>query len=238
MELLENTLREDLNARVPRALCVHRPLRVVLTNIPEDHLRELDAPNFPDDPERMGYRKIPFTRTLYVEQDDYMENPSRKFHRLAPGREVRLRFACVIKCDETVRDPATGEVVELRCSADRATFGAPPEGRKVPGTIHWVSADRSVPVELRLYDRLFTVPNPSAGDADYRTHLNPASLEVLPDARAEASLAGSRPGDRFQFERRGFYVADGNAAESGRPVFNRVVSLRDSWAKILKSGGA
>jgi len=238
MELLENTLREDLNVRVPRALCVHRPLRVVLTNLPEDHARELDAPNFPDDPSRMGHRKIPFTRTLYVEREDFMENPPRKFHRLGPGREVRLRFACVIRCDEVVRDPATGEVVELRCTTDEATYNAPPEGRKVPGTIHWVSAERSVPVELRLYDRMFTVPNPSSGDAGYKTYLNPASLEVLPEARAEASLAAARPGDRYQFERRGFYVVDTDVPGDGKPVFNRIVPLRDTWAKILKSGKA
>ncbi len=238
MEMLESTVREDLNARVPRALCVHRPLRVVLTNIPGGEVRELEVPNFPDDPPRMGHRRIPFTRALYVEREDFMEDPPRKFHRLAPGREVRLRFACVIRCDDVIRDPSTGEVVELRCTADEATFDAPPEGRKVPGTIHWVSAERSLPVELRLYDRLFTVPNPASGEADYKTHINPASLEVLAGARAEVSLAGARPGDRFQFERRGFYVADGSAPDGSPLVFNRIVSLRDTWAKIVRSGKA
>ncbi len=233
MELLENTLREDLNARVPRAMCVHRPLRVVLTNVPEGEVQEIKAPNFPDDPSRMGHRMLPFTRLLYVEQDDFMEDPPRKFHRLAPGREVRLRFAYVIRCDEVVKDPVTGAIVELRCSCDRATLDGPPQGRKVPGTIHWVSEEHSVPVELRLYDRLFTVPNPAAGVGDYKAHLNPASLEVLKGARAEGSLAAARPGERVQFERRGFYIADAKDSREGRPVFNRIVSLRDTWAKIL-----
>jgi glutaminyl-tRNA synthetase len=233
MELLENTLREDLNARVPRAMCVHRPLRVVLTNVPEGEVQEIEAPNFPDDPSRMGHRMLPFTRLLYVEQDDFMEDPPRKFHRLAPGREVRLRFAYVIRCDEVVKDPATGAIVELRCTCDRATLDGPPQGRKVPGTIHWVSAKHSVPVELRLYDRLFTVPNPAAGEGNYKAHLNSASLEVLDGARAEGSLAAALPGDRVQFERRGFYIADSKDSREGRPVFNRTVSLRDTWAKIL-----
>jgi glutaminyl-tRNA synthetase len=236
MDLLENTVREDLNARVPRAMCVHRPLRVVLTNVPEGHLQEIEAPNFPDDPARMGHRKVPFTRVVYVEQDDFMENPPKKFHRLAPGREVRLRFAYVIRCDEVVKDPVTGEIVELRCTCDHATLGGPPQGRRVPGTIHWVSADHSVTVELRLYDRLFTVPNPAAGAQDYKTHLNPESLEVLGGARAEASLAAARPGDRFQFERKAFYIADAKDCREGRPVFNRIVSLRDTWARILTAG--
>jgi glutaminyl-tRNA synthetase len=234
MELLENTLREDLNARVPRVMVVHRPLRVVLTNMPEDAVEEFQAPNFPDDPSLMGSRTLPLTRELYVERDDFMEEPSRKFHRLAPGREVRLRFAYVIRCDEVVKDPSTGAIVELRCSRDEATRDAAPQGRKVPGTIHWVPARHSVPVELRLYDRLFTVPNPAAGDADYRTHLNPASLEVLGGARAESALAAARPGERFQFERKAFYIADAKDSAAGRPVFNRIVSLRDTWAKIQK----
>jgi glutaminyl-tRNA synthetase len=231
MEMLENTQREDLNTRVPRAMCVHRPLRVVLTDVPEGRVEEIVAPNFPDDPERMGSRRLPFTRVLYIERDDFMEDPPRKFHRLAPGREVRLRFAYVIRCDEVIKDPATGEVVELRCSHDPATLTGPPQGRKVPGTIHWVSAEHSVPVELRLYDRLFSVPNPATAE-DYKAHLNPASLEVLQGARAEAALAGARPGDRLQFERRGFYIADSKDSRDGRPVFNRIVSLRDTWARI------
>jgi len=235
MELLENTLREDLNVRVPRAMCVHRPLRVVLTNVSEGAVEELEVPNFPDDPPKMGSRRIPFSRVLYVERDDFMEAPSKKFHRLAPGREVRLRFAYVIRCDEVVKDPATGEVVELRCTCDRETLSGPPVGRKVPGTIHWVSADQSVPVTLRLYDRLFTVPNPMAGDGDYKARMNPASLEVVEGARAERSLAATKAGDRIQFERRGFYVADGKDSRPGHPVFNRIVSLRDTWAKIAQS---
>jgi len=235
MELLENTLREDLNVRVPRAMCVHRPLRVVVTNLPEGHLEEFEAPNFPDDPPRMGSRRLPFTRTLFVERDDFMENPSKKFHRLAPGKEVRLRFAYVIRCDEVVKDPGSGEVVELRCSCDRATLDAPPAGRKVPGTIHWVSAEHSIPAELRLYDRLFTTPNPASGDGDYTTRLNPASLQILEGGRAEASLASARPGDRYQFERRGFYIADAKDSRPGCPVFNRIVPLRDTWARTVSA---
>jgi glutaminyl-tRNA synthetase len=231
MDLLENTQREDLNARVPRAMCVHRPLRVVLTDFEEGRVEEIEAPNFPDDPQRMGSRRLPFTRVLYVERDDFMEDPPRKFHRLAPGREVRLRFAYVVRCDEVVKDPATGEVVELRCTHDRATLTAPPAGRKVPGTIHWVSAQHAVPVDLRLYDRLFKVPNPAA-EGDYQANLNPGSLEVIQGARAEASLGAASPGDRFQFERRGFYIADARDSRPGRPVFNRIVSLRDTWARI------
>ncbi|MBI3449959.1 MAG: glutamine--tRNA ligase/YqeY domain fusion protein [Acidobacteria bacterium] len=236
MDLLENTLREDLNERVPRAMCVHRPLKVVLTNVPEGTVEEIEAPNFPDDPPRMGSRRLPFTRTLFVERDDFMENPSKKYHRLAPGREVRLRFAYVIRCDEVVKDPATGEIVELRGTCDRETLGGPPLGRKVPGTIHWVSAERSTPVELRLYDRLFSVPSPGAGGGDYRAHLNAGSLEVLAGARAEGSLAAARSGDRFQFERRGFYVADLKDSRPGAPVFNRIVPLRDTWAKLVDAG--
>ena len=237
IDLLENTVREDLNTRVPRAMCVHRPLRVVLTDWPEGKVLEIEAPNFPDDPGRMGFRTIPFSGRLLIEQDDFMLDPPKKFHRLAPGREVRLRFAYVIKCEEVVRDPVTGAVVELRCSHDPATFNAPPVGRKVPGTIHWVSEPHAVPVELRLYDRLFTVPNPNAGEADYKTYLNPASLEVLSEARAEAAVGAARPGDRFQFERKAFYVADRDSRD-GRPVFNRIVSLRDTWAKLVSSGNA
>jgi glutaminyl-tRNA synthetase len=238
MELLENTLREDLNTRAPRAMCVHRPLKVVLTDFPEGTVQEITAPRFPDDPSLMGHRRIPFTRELYVEREDFMETPSKKFHRLGPGREVRLRFAYVIRCDEVVKDPVTGEVVELRCSHDPATFNAAPVGRKVPGTIHWVSAAHSVPLELRLYDRLFTVPSPMAGGGDYKAHLNPASLEVLTGARGEPALAETGPGDRVQFERKAFYIADARDSKPGRPVFNRIVSLRDTWARTAGSGAA
>ncbi|MGH9867111.1 MAG: glutamine--tRNA ligase/YqeY domain fusion protein [Candidatus Polarisedimenticolia bacterium] len=235
MELLENTLREDLNTRVPRAMCVHRPLKVVLTNVGENDVREIEVPNFPDDPSRMGHRRIPFSREVYIEREDFMEDPPKKFHRLAPGKEVRLRFAYVIRCDEVVKDPASGEITELRGRIDPATLGAAPEGRKVPGTIHWVSAAHAIPAELRLYDRLFRVPNPASG-GDYKAHLNPASLEVLTGARAEPSLANANPGDRVQFERKAFYVADAKDSRPGRPVFNRIVALRDTWAKI--AGGA
>jgi glutaminyl-tRNA synthetase len=235
MDLLENTLREDLNVRTPRAMCVHRPLRVVIDNWPEGRVDELEAPFMPDDAARMGTRKVPFSRTLWVEQDDFMLEPSKKFHRLAPGREVRLRWAYVIRCTDVIKDER-GAVVELRCTYDPATLGAQPEGRRVPGTIHWVSAEHSLPVELRLYDRLFTARNP-AGEADYKKVLNPGSLEVIRDARAEPALGAARAGDRFQFERKAYYVADRDSRE-GRPVFNRTVTLRDTWAKLLKSGDA
>ncbi|PYT09473.1 MAG: glutamine--tRNA ligase, partial [Acidobacteria bacterium] len=210
--------------------------RVVIENFPEERTEELEAPNFPDDPPRMGYRKVPFSRVLYIERDDFLEDPPRKFHRLAPGREVRLRFAYVIRCTGVAKDERTGEIVELRCSYDPATLGAPPEGRRVPGTIHWVSAKHSLPVELRLYDRLFTVPNPAGSEGDYKSYLNPNSLEVLGDARAEPSLAEVRPGDRFQFERKAFYIADLRESRQEKPVFNRIVSLRDTWAKMLSAG--
>ncbi|MBI3269953.1 MAG: glutamine--tRNA ligase/YqeY domain fusion protein [Planctomycetes bacterium] len=239
MELLENSVREDLNTIVPRVLCVHRPLRVVLENYPTDLVEEIELPYFPDDPPKMGTRKVPFSGALFIEQDDFLENPPKKFFRLSPGKEVRLRGCYVIKCTGVVKDERTGEVVELRATYDPETrTDAPKDGRKIGGTIHWVSAAHSVPVQVRLYDRLFSVPNPAAGEADFKTHLNPSSLEVLPDARAERSVGEAKPGDRFQFERRGFYVADMKDSRPGAPVFNRIVSLRDSWAKVAKAGGA
>jgi len=239
LELLENTVREDLNPRVRRVLCVHRPLKVVIENFPEDKFEELEAPYFPDDPPRMGRRKLPFSRVLYIEQDDFMENPPAKFNRLAPGREVRLRWSYPIRCTGVVRDPVGGDVRELRCTYDPATFNAPPtDRRKIGGTIHWVSAAHSLPVALRLYDRLFTVPAPTAGGADFTASLNPASFELLAAARIEPSVAGAKPGDRFQFERKGYYMVDLADSRSGALVFNRIVRLRDSWAKLAAAGAA
>ncbi|HEY3176937.1 MAG TPA: glutamine--tRNA ligase/YqeY domain fusion protein [Candidatus Polarisedimenticolia bacterium] len=239
MDLLENTLREDLNARVPRVMVVHRPLKVVIENYPEDRVEEIEAPNFPDDPPRMGTRKIPLSRVIYIERDDFMENPPKKFHRLSPGHEVRLRWGYVIRCTGVVKDEATGEVSELRCSYDPGTLDAPlAEGRKIGGTIHWVSAAHAIRATLRLYDRLFTVPNPAGGEADFKTHLNPGSLQVLDQAQLEPGLAGARPGDRFQFERKGFFVADLLESRPGSPVFNSIVSLRDTWARMVKEGSA
>ena len=239
VDMLESTLREDLNERVPRVMAVHRPLKTVIENYPEDRVEEIEAPNFPDDPPRMGLRKVPFSRVIYIERDDFLESPPKKFHRLSPGREVRLRWAYVLKCTGVVKDERTGEVTELRCTYDPDTLAGPlPEGRKIGGTIHWVSAAHALRATLRLYDRLFTVPNPAGGDADFKTHLNANSLQVLEGAMVEPGLASARPGDRFQFERKGYYVADLKDSRPGAPVFNSIVPLRDTWAKMVKAGQA
>jgi len=239
VDMLESTLREDLNERVPRVMAVHRPLKTVIENYPEDRVEEIEAPNFPDDPPRMGLRKVPFSRAIYIERDDFLESPPKKFHRLSPGHEVRLRWAYVLKCTGVVKDERTGEVTELRCTYDPDTLAGPlPEGRKIGGTIHWVSAAHALRATLRLYDRLFTVPNPAGGDADFKTHLNANSLQVLEGAMVEPGLASARPGDRFQFERKGYYVADLKDSRPGAPVFNSIVPLRDTWAKMVKAGQA
>jgi glutaminyl-tRNA synthetase len=231
MEVLEECLRDDLNRRAPRAMAVLRPLKVVIENYPEGEMEEFEAPNHPADPS-FGTRKVIFSRELYIEQDDFLEEPPKGFHRLAPGREVRLRFAFVIRCERVVKNER-GEVVELRCTYDPATRGgASPEGKKVKGTIHWVSAPHAVAAEVRLYDRLFTVPNPGGEKGtDYRDFLNPSSLEVLTGCRVESGLAGVSPEARFQFERLGYFCADARDCSPGRPVFNRTATLRDSWAK-------
>ncbi len=229
---LEYSIREDLNQKAPRVMCVLRPLKVVITNYPEGQVDELDAPYFPHDVPREGSRGVPFTRELYIERDDFMEDPPKKFFRLAPGREVRLRYAYFIRCEEMVKDEVTGEIVELRCTYDPETRGgSAPDGRKVKGTIHWVSAARAVPVEVRLYDRLFTVPNPDEAE-DFKTTLNPESVEVVSDALVEPSVAGTPPGTHFQFERQGYFFTDPVDSSPDRPVFNRVVGLRDTWAKV------
>src|SRR5262245_60823975 len=231
--MLEHAVREDLNQRAPRAMAVLRPLRVVIDNYPEGQTEELDAINNPEDA-TMGTRRVPFGRVLYVERDDFREDPPKQFFRLAPGREVRLRYAYFIRCERVVKNDA-GEVVELHCTYDPATRGGDaPDGRKVKSTLHWVSAAHAVPAEVRLYDRLFTVENPS-GD-DWKSTLNPQSLEVLRDCQIEPSLAAARPGDRYQFERHGYFCADSVDSKPGRPVFNRTVALRDTWAKIEKAG--
>jgi glutaminyl-tRNA synthetase len=210
------------------------PLKVVIVNYPQEQSEpdEFDAPYLPDDPPKMGTRKVPFAREIYIEGKDFMEDPPKKFFRLAPGREVRLRWAYFITCVDVVKDD-NGEVVEIHCEYDPATRGGDsPDGRKVKGTIHWVSAEHSFPAEVRLYDRLFTEPNPDGGkDADYIQHLNPHSLDVV-TARVEPSLASSLPGDRFQFERTGYFIADSEDHSADKLVFNRIVPLRDSWAKI------
>ena len=232
--LLEHHLREDLNRRAPRAMAVLRPLKVVIDNYPEGPGEELGAVNNPEDP-GMGTRKIPFGREIYIEQDDFREDPPNKFYRLAPGREVRLRYAYFIKCTE-VRKDAEGNIVELHCSYDPATRGgSAPDGRQVKATIHWVSATQAVPAEVRLYDRLFNRGNPS-GAEDFRDCLNPDSLQVLTAALVEPGLATAASGTIYQFERQGYFCADPDTRPS-RPIFNRTVGLRDSWAKIEAKAG-
>jgi len=235
--MLEHAVRDDLNKRAPRAMAVLRPLRVVIDNYPADQVEELDAINNPEDPS-MGTRRVPFSRELYIERDDFREDPPKQFYRLAPGREVRLRYAYFIRCERVVKDER-GEVVELHCSYDPATRGGDaPDGRKVKATLHWVSAGHAIPAEVRLYDRLFTVENPSVekDGADYRTFLNPNSLEVLSDCQLEPSLAGAAPGSFYQFERHGYFCSDTVDSRPGQPVFNRTVGLRDTWAKIEAAG--
>jgi glutaminyl-tRNA synthetase len=234
--LLENSVREDLNAVAPRVMAVLRPLRVVIENYPEGRVEEFESPYHPQNP-AMGSRKVPFSRVVYIEQEDFLENPPKKFFRLAPGREVRLRYGYFIKCVNAIKDPKTGQVVELRCTHDPATrSGFASDGRKVDATIHWVSADHSFPAEVRLYDRLFEVPNPMEKGDDFLKHLNPKSLEVLKDCRVEPSLANTAPGAGYQFERTGYFCADPVDSTGGNLVFNRTATLRDSWAKMTEKG--
>jgi glutaminyl-tRNA synthetase len=230
--LLEFFVREDLNKRAPRAMAVLRPLKVVLENYPEGQTDLVDVVNNPEDA-AAGTRKVPFSRVLYIEQDDFMEEPPKRFFRLAPGREVRLRNAYLITCQSAVKNDA-GEIVELRCTYDPATRGGDaPDGRKVKATLHWVSAEHAVDAEVRLYDRLFTHENPGAGDTDFLTQLNPRSLEVVRGAKLEPSLASAPAGARFQFERLGYFCVDPDTS-SGLPIFNRTVTLKDSWARISR----
>lgn len=232
---LEASVREGLNRTAPRAFAVLRPVKVVIVNYPEDASDEFEAVNNPEDP-AAGTRKLPFSRELWIERDDFLEDPPKKFFRLAPGREVRLRFAYLVRCEEVVKD-ASGEVVELRCSYDPATRGGDaPDGRKVKGTIHWLSARHARPAEVRLYETLFTVPDPMAEDGhDFTEFLNPASLEVVAGAFVEPSLAGAAPGTSVQFERLGYFCADLDSTPA-RPVWNRTVTLRDSWTKLVRRG--
>ena len=232
MGVLEDCIRQDLNERAPRRMAVLRPLKVTIANYPDGEVEWLEAPEHPLYPER-GRRRIPFGRELYIERDDFREQAPRKFKRLVAGGEVRLRHGYVIRCDEVVRD-ADGTISELVCHYDPATLGADPEGRKVRGVIHWVSASHARPAEIRLYDRLFAVPDPMAAD-DFLSQLNPDSLIVLTDALVEPSLAGAEVGQAYQFERTGYFCRDTTTAGNGRPVFNRVVTLRDSWARIERA---
>ena len=235
--LLEHCLREDLNRRANRFMAVLRPLKVVIENFPGDRVDELDAVNNPEDP-AAGTRKVPFTREIYIEREDFMEEPPKKFFRLAPGREVRLRYAYFITCTGVVKDPDTGEVAELRCTYDPATRGGDaPDGRKVKATLHWVSASRGARAEVRLFDHLFTQEDPNAVEdgQDFVDFVNPKSKEVLPDCPVEPSLRDAKAEEKVQFERLGYFCVDPIASAPGRPVFNRTVTLRDTWKKIQKS---
>jgi len=246
----EHAIRDDLNMKVPRVLCVLDPVKVVITNYPEEQVEELDASYYPHDVPLTGSRKLPFSRELWIEREDFMEDPPKKFFRLAPGREVRLRYAYFITCQEVVKDDA-GRIVELRCTYDPATRGGDaPDGRKVQGTIHWVSARHALDVEVRLYDRLFSTPEPDATaghgagvideldgetpdrDTAFIANLNPTSLVVVPHAKIEPSVVSDPAGSRYQFERTGYFVNDAIASTPERLVFNRTVTLRDSWAKV------
>ncbi|MDH3543637.1 MAG: glutamine--tRNA ligase/YqeY domain fusion protein [Desulfuromonadales bacterium] len=236
MSTLEDCVREDLDQIAPRAMGVLRPLKVTITNYPEGQSEEFTAPKHPKKPE-MGSRTIPFGRVIYVDRDDFMEDPPKNFFRLGPDREVRLRYGYIIRCDGVIKDPVSGEVTELRCSYDAETGGGVlPEGRKkVKGIIHWVAAANAVSVEVRLYDRLLSVADPaSEKDRDYRELLNQDSLEVLADALVEPELASAEAGESFQFERLGYFCVDGKGSQSDKLAFNRTVTLRDTWAKLAK----
>ena len=237
MALLEYCIREQLNKIAPRVMGVLRPLKVIIDNYPADQVEELDAINNPEDPD-MGTRKIPFSRELYIEQDDFMEEPPKKFFRLAPGREVRLRYAYFITCVDVVKDSATGEVAALHCTYDPQTRGGDaPDGRKVKGTLHWVSASHALSAQVRLYEHLFVKENPNAVEEgkDFTDYINPNSLEILTNCMVEPGLAAARPGDRYQFERMGYFSVDTKDDGPESLVFNRIVTLRDTWAKILKA---
>jgi glutaminyl-tRNA synthetase len=233
--LLEHCIRDELNLTAPRVLAVLRPLKVVITNYPDGQVEQMEAVNNPENP-AAGTRTVPFCRELWIERDDFMENPPKQFFRLTPGREVRLRYAYLVTCNEVVKDPATGEVTELRCTYDPATRGGnAPDGRKVKATIHWVSARHAVPAEVRLYDRLFAVEEPDnvPDGVDFKTNLNPKSIEILTGMLEPHAVAGVVPGaTRLQFERKGYFFVDPKVSAPGRPVFNEIVSLKDTWTKV------
>jgi len=235
LSTLEQVVRDDLNLITPRVMGVLKPLRVVITNYPDGQTEELEAPFFPDEPEKMGHRNLLFSKVVYIERDDFMEDPPKKFFRLKPGGEVRLRRAYIIKCTEVVKDDQ-GNVVEVHCTYDPETRGGnAPDGRKVQGTLHWVSEEHSLKAEVRLYDRLFTAERPDREDADeWLTLLNPESLTVV-EARLEPGLKGASPGSRYQFERMGYFVVDPDSTPE-KPVFNRICTLKDGWAKIVAKG--
>lgn len=236
MALLEYCIREDLNERSPRVMGVLHPLRVVIDNYPKDLTEELEAQNHPTNPD-MGTRKVPFSRVLYIEQEDFREDSPKKFFRLAPGREVRLRYAYYIRCEQVIKDEKTGKIIELRCTYDPETKGGwSSDGRKVRGTLHWVSASHSIKAEVRLYDRQFIKENPAEGKdtVDFMDYLNPNSMEILTSCRVEPGLAGAKQGSRYQFERLGYFCVDSVDSHEGALVFNRTATLRDSWARIEK----
>jgi glutaminyl-tRNA synthetase len=232
---LEHVLRDDLNQNAPRAMAVLRPLKVVIENYPEGMVEEFEVPTYPQDKENTETRVVPFSREIYIEQEDFMEDAPRKFFRLSPGREVRLLGAYLVTCDDVIKDEA-GNVVELRCTYDPDSRGGKPaDGRKVKGTLHWVSAPHAIPAEVRMYDRLFTTPNPDdvPDGEDFTINLNPNSLEVLTDCMVEPNLADAQVDDRYQFMRQGYFVVDTDSTPE-HLVFNRTVGLRDSWAKMQK----
>ncbi|PKN04168.1 MAG: glutamine--tRNA ligase [Deltaproteobacteria bacterium HGW-Deltaproteobacteria-9] len=232
VSLLEHCVREDLNNQAPRAMSVLRPLRLVIDNYPDNQVEEFEFANHPQNPD-MGVRQVPFSKVLYIEQDDFQENPPKKYHRLGPGREVRLRNAYIIKFAGLVKDEKTGAVVELHCTYDPQTRNAPPaDGHKVQGVIHWVSAQHCVPAEVRLYDRLFSIEDPGS-EEDFTKYLNPNSLEILTTCLIELSMKNAQPGSQYQFERLGYFCVDLDTTAE-KPVFNRIVALRDSWGKANK----
>ena len=235
LAMLEHYLREDLNKRAPRVMAVLRPLKVVIDNYPEGQVEEMEAVNNPEDP-GAGSRKVPFSRVLYIEQDDFREDPPKQYYRLSPGREVRLRYGYFVTCTRVVKDEKTGEAIEVHCTYDPASRGGnSPDGRKVKATIHWVSAGHAVDAEVRIYENLFLKENPDEAPEgqDFTANLNPNSLEVVSNAKLEPSLSQAAPGGRYQFERLGYFCADADSAP-GKPVFNRTVALKDTWAKIEK----
>ena len=236
MSLLESCVRDDLNELAPRVMVVMKPLRLVIDNYPDGQMESFECPNHPQNP-AFGTRMVAFSKVLYIEADDFMEEPPRKYKRLSPGKEVRLRNSYVVKCVNVVKDEQAGRIVEVHCVYDPETRNsAPPDGRKVEGVIHWVSADHSIEAEARLYDRLFLIPNPAASGDSFPDHLNPASLETVTECRAEASLAAAEPGSRYQFERLGYFSIDPVDSSREKPVFNRIVPLRDSWTKVAEKG--
>jgi glutaminyl-tRNA synthetase len=235
LALLEYCVREDLNRITPRVMGVLRPLRVIIDNYPEEQVETLDAPYHPEDT-TLGSRKVPFSRELYIEQDDFLEDPPKKFFRLAPGKEVRLRYAYYVKCERVVKDEETGDVIAVHCTYDPKTRGGwSNDGRKVRGTLHWVSAGHAVDAEVRLYDRLFAVENPAGSkESDFTEHINSNSLETIKDCKVEPSLKAAAPGSLYQFERTGYFCVDSEDSKEDAPVFNRTVTMRDSWAKKMK----